>query len=329
MIEISIVIPVYNVEKYLIHCLDSIVNQITSEVEILLINDGSTDNSRKICIEYEKMFKEIVLIDKVNGGLSDARNHGIKNARGKYIAFVDSDDFLENGYISILLECLKLHNGVDIIMHSYNEYIEDGNKYEIKSIFNNIDCGFYSLTQESKVGLFKKASNMWPAWKSVIKKTFIDSNNLYFKKEFLHEDVDWTTKLILNARSLIYLDKSLYNYRINRKDSIMNTRGFKSIKDVAIIISDLEKYMIESKVDDNIKNMVLDRLSRSFYTTLRFYKNCSSKEKHELNNILKEHMKIFSYSTILEHKIFNIFIKLIGIRIPLSIYNLIISKLGN
>lgn len=321
MIEISIVIPVYNVENYLVHCLDSIVNQITSKVEILLINDGSTDNSRKICIEYEKMFEEIILIDKVNGGLSDARNHGIKNARGKYIVFVDSDDFLEDGYISILLECLKLHNGVDIIMHSYNEYIEDSNKYEIKSIFNNIDCGFYSLTQESKVDLFKKASHMWPAWKNVVKKTFIDSNNLYFKKDFLHEDVDWTTKLILNAQSLLYLDKSLYNYRINRKDSIMNTRGFKSIKDVAIIIRDLEKYMIESKLDDNIKNMVLDRLSRSFYTTLRFYNNCSKDEKIELKKLLKEYKSIFSYSILLKHRLFNIAIKFLGINNSITMYN--------
>ena len=107
---ISIVVPIYNVEKYLEKCINSIIIQTYKNIEIILVNDGSTDSSGKICDIYLKIDKRIKVVHKKNGGLSDARNVGIENAKGKYIAFIDSDDFLDSDFIEILYNLIIEYN---------------------------------------------------------------------------------------------------------------------------------------------------------------------------------------------------------------------------
>ena len=101
---VSIIVPIYNVEQYLPACLDSLVNQTLQDIEIILVDDGSTDKSGQICEEYAQKGKRITVLHKKNGGLSDARNYGIKKSKGKYISFIDSDDYLSEKFISILYE---------------------------------------------------------------------------------------------------------------------------------------------------------------------------------------------------------------------------------
>ena len=111
--KISVIVPVYNVEKYLTKCVDSIMNQTYKDLEIILVDDGSTDNSGKICDEYVKKDKRFKVIHKKNGGLSDARNVGIKNSTGEYLSFIDSDDYIDNDMIECLYNaCIK--NNADI-----------------------------------------------------------------------------------------------------------------------------------------------------------------------------------------------------------------------
>lgn len=113
-IKISVIIPIYNVEQYLSQCLDSIINQTYTNLEIILINDGSTDNSEKICNQYKLLDPRIIVIHKTNGGLSDARNTGIKIATGDYISFVDADDFIDENMYTILFQKINTTNA-DII----------------------------------------------------------------------------------------------------------------------------------------------------------------------------------------------------------------------
>ena len=168
---ISVVIPVYNVKPYLERCINSVVNQTYKNLEIILVDDGSTDGSDKICDDYSKKYKNIEVIHKKNGGLSDARNVGIENAHGQYIQFIDSDDYVNNKMIEILYNNLKNTNsdisvcrpysfsnvseikdykieenlveyeGIDILKNMYNDYLVTvvaWNKLYKKSIFNKI-----------------------------------------------------------------------------------------------------------------------------------------------------------------------------------------------
>ena len=107
---ISVIVPVYNVENYLKRCLDSIINQTYQNIEIILIDDGSTDNSGNLCEDYKKIDNRIKVVHKTNGGLSDARNTGIKKAKGKYITFVDSDDYVEYDYVEYLYNLIKKYD---------------------------------------------------------------------------------------------------------------------------------------------------------------------------------------------------------------------------
>ena len=136
MIKISIIIPVYNVEKYLATCLDSVINQTYKNLEILLIDDGSTDSSGLICEQYSKKDTRIKTIHKKNGGLSDARNVGISYASGDYISFIDSDDFIDINTFTILNQYIKQYNA-DIITFNYYDYYNK-DKISPHLLFNNL-----------------------------------------------------------------------------------------------------------------------------------------------------------------------------------------------
>lgn len=115
-IKISVIVPIYNVEQYLSQCLDSIINQTYTNLEIILINDGSTDNSEKICNQYKLLDPRIIVIHKTNGGLSDARNTGIKIATGDYISFVDADDFIDKNMYKKLIQLMLISSGIITII---------------------------------------------------------------------------------------------------------------------------------------------------------------------------------------------------------------------
>ena len=125
--KISVVVPIYNVEKYLEKCIKSILNQTYNNLEIILVNDGSTDNCLNICKKFEKIDKRIFVINKENGGLSEARNYGIDKATGKYITFVDSDDYIDEDYLEFLYKNLIINN-CDISICNPRIVYEDGGK---------------------------------------------------------------------------------------------------------------------------------------------------------------------------------------------------------
>ena len=126
---ISVIIPVYNVEKYINRCVDSVIHQSYTNLEIILVDDGSPDNCPTICDNYSKQDSRIKVIHKKNGGLSDARNVGIEHSKGKYITFIDSDDYISNDYVEILYKLITKYNSKIAVADNYIFY-EDGNIYD-------------------------------------------------------------------------------------------------------------------------------------------------------------------------------------------------------
>lgn len=223
---ISVIVPVYNVERYLNRCIDSIINQTYKKLEIILIDDGSTDNSKKICNEYANENKKIKAIFKKNGGLSDARNKGIESATGKYITFVDPDDYVEKNFIETMYNNIIKYNADISIVGFKNVYEKKNNNEENKVDDRGIK--FYN-SKEAIEKLFDKNSFNNYAWNKLYKKSLFDSIKFPVNKKM--EDLGTMYKLFSLAKKIIYQNIELYNYVI-RDGSITNNKNIKFYQDM-------------------------------------------------------------------------------------------------
>ena len=221
--KISIVLPVYNVENYLKRCLDSIMNQdIGVSYEVICINDGSTDNSKDILDLYQTKYSNIRVINQENKGLSYSRNKGILECNGKYIIFIDSDDYLlDMDCIQTMYNECELNN-LDFIFADFKYTFDDNTKdFDIKrdsNFVNKIMSGkeFYDIGIKTK-------SIMSVVWNKLYRKDFIIKNNLFFIEGIYYEDMDFTPKAFFLAERVKHLDKVIYAY-VQRDGSIMNSK---------------------------------------------------------------------------------------------------------
>lgn len=215
---ISVIVPIYNVEKYLVRCLQSIIKQTYQNLEIILVDDGSTDTSGKLCDKFAEKDSRIIVIHKKNGGLSDARNVGIDKSSGSYLVFVDSDDWIDPDMISILYNVAQKNNS-DIIECSYRNIYKD-HILEETNCNAEIINGDYVTALEGMLDwrYFKPV-----AWNKLYKRNVI--KDIRYPVGRLHEDEFTTYKYFYNAKKVSYIDVSKYNYDRTREDSITG-RGF-------------------------------------------------------------------------------------------------------
>lgn len=231
MIKYSFIVPVYNTEKYLKKCLDSLVNQTYKDFEIIVVNDGSTDKSSNIISKYQKKYKNIIVIDKENEGLSMARNRGVQKSSGKYIIFVDSDDYVSN---KLLEEVDKKIDDSDILRFQIATEDEDYTK-----INEYHEEGFESMYGYDAFKNLSSYHFVEPAWCYVIRKNYYIENKFSFKKGVYHEDFGLIPYVIYKARKVKSIDFIGYYY-IQRNGSIMNNNDYK--KTVKKAFDMLEQY---------------------------------------------------------------------------------------
>ena len=208
---VSIIVPIYNAEKYIEKCIKSLINQTYKNIEIILVNDGSTDNSGNICEKYKKQDSRIVLINKKNAGVSSARNDALKIAKGEYISFVDADDKPEKNMIEEMLTS-AVDNNSDIVISEYNYYYEKNNKtvsYKLKDYPNKT---FLELISDEST-----AYGGFP-WNKLVRKECI--------KELYREDIHYYENLIFFLENSKYINnysvvnKPLYNYCIQESSAV-------------------------------------------------------------------------------------------------------------
>lgn len=210
---ISIIVPIYNVEKYLRQCLDSIMNQTYRNFECLLINDGSPDNSADICREYVSKDSRFRYFEKENGGISSARNLGIEHSKGEYITFIDSDDWVDSDYLEVLYNSL-VDERADIAISTYKQFNMDDNCYYVHSYQRGYEKRIfekYQLIEELPVLERYDQSYGMTSGKIISKKALgIIRFNEYTS---LCEDMEFWYKLYLVSNKIIYINKDTYNYR--------------------------------------------------------------------------------------------------------------------
>lgn len=216
MITLSIIVPIYNVEKYIDRCLANLVEQDIDNYEIVLVDDGSTDSSGTLADEYARHYKFINVIHQKNKGLSGARNTGMLLAEGKYIMFVDSDDWIDCNCIASLVNFIA-KNDLDVCVADFREVHDNGKIIENK--IKPIVCGKVMDGEDFFLESLRRNSSLKCVWKSIYKREFLIKENLFFKEGYNHEDEQWTPRVYLKAKKVQAFDFVFYNYYI-REDSI-------------------------------------------------------------------------------------------------------------
>lgn len=229
MIKVSVIVPVYNVEKYISKCLESLVEQTLKEIEIIVVNDGSLDNSQKIIDKFVKQYPDkIKSYIKENGGQGSARNLGLKYAKGEYISFVDSDDFIDKDMLEKMYNLAKKDNS-DIVICG-NKNITMDNK--IKSTENA------RLFDDAKLNiLFGKMA----VWNKIYKRELIEKNNLQYRNNVWYEDIDFSIIILLDDVKISFLDEPLYNYLL-RPGSTMNNSNIAKNLDILLAFNEMIEY---------------------------------------------------------------------------------------
>lgn len=251
---ISIIVPVYKVEKYLEKCIDSIVRQNYSNIEVILVDDGSPDNCGEICESWMKKDNRIRVFHKKNGGLSDARNCGIEHSKGEYITFVDSDDYISEDYIMKLYYFL-VENNADISVCNTDIVFEDSNANEVKDA--NIMIKRYDPDSAFENMLYEiDLTNS--AWGKLYKRKLW--NGIRFPVNKLYEDMFVTYKLFYKAKNIIYVSEKLYHYLV-RSDSILGTVSVDEQMDMYSAAVEMLNYA--SKINHNLTKAAQCRLCNS------------------------------------------------------------------
>lgn len=297
--KVSVIIPIYNVEKYLEEAIESVINQTLKEIEIILINDGSTDNSLVIAEEYKNKDKRIKIFNQVNQGQSIARNKGIEESNGKYIYFMDSDDYIE---LNTLEKCYNLceEHSIELVYFEAESFPDESfnGKINFKAYLKS---GKIEEKQKIRgIDFVKKciSKNIYtvPPYLYFTKKEVID--NLRFFPRIYHEDDLFTTLLLLKIKNMIFISEKFYKRRYRKNSTMTQKVSLKHIESRFIIIQELKKILLEeSKYEEIIKwllkNEINNLISASLLSNLdsnKFLKKIVQDEKKYLP--IKSRIKI-------------------------------------
>lgn len=312
-VKVSIIVPVYNVEKYLKRCLNSLIKQTLQEIEIIIVNDGSTDNSLAICKEFENIDKRIKVYSKNNEGLGLTRNYGISKCNGKYIAFVDSDDFVSLDFYEKMYTNIE-ENNTDAVFAEFRNHRNDGTdsvgeKNSFKEDIVSTKEYLYNILHVKNESLYGKDYLNMSVWRSLYKREIIEKYNIKFESErkFISEDILFNIDFC-EVSNKISFQKDTYYYYCYNSDSL--TKKYKKNRfemDLILyeeIIRRMKKYNdYNSKIKCGIDNFFLGYLR----AVIKDEVFCQEKTKPEKINRIKEILNNNSVRKILKNREYDTF----------------------
>lgn len=308
----SIIVPIYNVEKYLRQCVDSILNQSFTDFEILLIDDGSFDNSGAICDEYVTRYpNKISVIHKSNGGLSDARNTGIRTAKGEYLIFADSDDFYcEKNFFMHIAQKLQKEK-VDVIFCRYKKVFENGESQTIKPYENSKINGLRDDELINYLSLNDQLDSS--ACSKVLNRKFLLKHSLYFEVGLFSEDVEWISRCIPYIATADFIYDVSYCYRM-REGSITHAIGNKNIKDMIYSVKTYAKKDLQFKLSSLKTEAYYNFIAYQFFIVIGLIgRYLKGKERKIMIKELNEYKWLCKYAKSPKNKKACIVVRLFGI----------------
>ena len=288
---ISVIVPVYNVERYIRQCVESILEQTYADLEIILVDDGSTDGSGSICDEYKLKDDRVVVIHKCNGGLSDARNAGLDIARGEYIGFVDSDDYIEPDMYEVLYKNCERY-AADLAAARFVKFNTQGE--DRKNFTENIEV----FSREEMLRLFivgdRRYEITMSVWDRLYKRELI--SDLRFPVGKCYEDIVFSTKVIEKSKINVYIDRALYHYRL-REDSIsgedFNDYNRAPLRIITDLIPELERRILfldekgEKELADECRYQYIDNMFK-YLTLFKWDSNTDEILKNKISNYCEQ-----------------------------------------
>lgn len=272
---VSVIVPIYNVELYLRRCVNSLLNQSYKNIEIILVDDGSTDNCAKICDEYSAKDERIAVYHKRNGGLSDARNFGIERCKGDYITFVDSDDYVAENYIELLLENIQAQDADISICGSQYVFDESHIQEEVKESQLYVYTAYEAIIESLNNRIKQRA------WGKLYKRYLFDSIRFPIRK--LYEDLAVVYDLLLLSHKVVFSDAPAYYYLIRSGSIMQSSFNMKQAIEIDIIDEAMDKVVAKYPELENLTNA---RRIYSYFVVLR--RILTSDNPDEYLNIRKE-----------------------------------------
>lgn len=298
--KISVIVPIYNVEKDLERCVKSIMQQTYQNIEIILVDDESPDHCPEMCDKYAQEDSRIRVIHKRNGGLSEARNTGLKVASGEFVMYVDSDDYIEKDSCEQLL--MAMQKDVDFVVGALREVKKKTASYQRHS---NLVSGKKYNSKEFVINSIKKNEWFAPAVLNLYRRRFLIANSLFYKVGIYYEDIELLPKLYLAANKIVYIDYPFYNYVI-RENSIMTSNMTDEKKKMIIGIYNEWMQIINQVQDKEYQRYLYGILVRYYITSARRGKisgwkidkmNLKFAWKYALNIREKIKVLIFNYES--------------------------------
>ncbi|WP_336664136.1 glycosyltransferase family 2 protein [Elizabethkingia meningoseptica] len=312
MMKFSLIIPVYQVEKFIGKCIESCLFQDLpkNEYEIIIINDGSKDGSLKIALEFSQKYDNIQIISQENKGLSEARNVGLTIAKGKYIWFIDSDDWIENNCLVEMFNICE-EKKLDILHFNSTDY---KNSF---GIIRRKNEKYYNRLLLGKEYILDTDYIDFPVCFNIYRKSFLTKNKLYFKKDIFHEDNEFSPRAFYYANSVFFLESSYYNVYHNPV-SITRTNNPKKSFDLIQIILIMSVFIDQSIREDDIKSKFYNYMGLAFNGAVSNILFASHEDRKKFVIEIMKNKKIIS--RIFKSKIFKYKLQILIFNINLSLY---------
>lgn len=305
-IKLSIIVPVYNVEKYLKQCIESIIDAYRDGIEVILVDDGSKDESDKICDFFSRKYDYIKVVHKKNGGLSSARNTGINLANGEFIWFIDSDDYIEKNSIDVIFDRIK--KDTDMIFINYTKFYNNG-KTEVYETFSESD----NLNIKPYKYLNSLGNISYAAQQFIVKRKLIYDYNLFFSEGIYHEDEEWTPRVVCVAKTFTIIMPAIYNYRGGNPNSITGMLNPKKVTDKIFISKKMYNRIRKEEISDHMKEFIKSRIAHNYIAALNEYYMYDKNAKSMLLKELKKNIYLIDDIKSKKAIIVKIALKTIGV----------------
>lgn len=303
---VSVIVPVYNTEHFLRACLDSITGQTLRDIEIICINDGSTDASKSILAEYAQRDERIRIIDQQNMGLSEARNAGVRMAKGRYLSFVDSDDAVAPSALELCAESMERQK-LDYLCFNATAFGEEAESAAVaekknRSYFSrSLNEGKVYKGPDLYVELKGSGNFNAPAWLCMISRALFIDAGCWFHSGILHEDEPWTFAVLMNASRCGCLNRCLYRYRIRSGSITQDNISFRKSYGLFAGAMDIQKILISRNdlmQDGNLRELASVHAKALIRNAIRCYHACSESEKLMRENLNPENKALFEQTVV-------------------------------